>query len=141
MDFSLKIIEIKGELEKVGHQVNIPYFTQKIINGEILFDDYLKQKEAGGDIGMRNAEPTDMIRRYWDYIKGSDAILVLNMTKKGIQNYIGGSVLMEMGFAYGFGRKIFLYNPIPEKGEKMHYVDEVLDMKPTVINGDLLLIS
>ncbi len=42
-----------------------------------------------------------------------------------------------MGFAYGQGKKIYLYNPIPEKSEKMHYVDEIKEMKPIIINGDL----
>jgi hypothetical protein len=44
---------------------------------------------------------------------------------------------MEMGFAYGHGKKIFLYNPIPEKSERIHYVDEIRDMKPIIIYGDL----
>ncbi|KKP81323.1 MAG: hypothetical protein UR82_C0067G0001, partial [Candidatus Moranbacteria bacterium GW2011_GWF1_35_5] len=101
VDFTPRIIEIKKELEKNGWKVNIPFFTTKILNGELSFEDYLNAKEKGGDIGMRNAESVDMIKTYWDYIRNSDAILVLNLEKKGIKNYIGGSTLMEMGFAYG----------------------------------------
>ena len=138
VDFSPKIIEIKKALEENGHKVNIPYITQKIINGEISYENYIAAKEKnGGDILARKAEPVDMIKRYWDLINNSDAILVLNLDKKGIGNYIGGSVLMEMGFAYGHGKKIFLYNPIPSQSERIHYVDEIMDMKPIVINGDL----
>ncbi len=138
IDFSPKVIEIKKELEAAGHQVNIPYFTQKILDGEISYEQYMASKEqAGGDILLREAEPVDLIRRYWDFIKGSDAILVMNLDKKGIANYVGGSTLMEMGFAYGHGKKIFFYNPIPARSERMHYVDEIIDMKPVVIGGDL----
>ena len=141
IDFSPKIIELKAELEKLQHQVNIPYITQKIINGEISYADFMRSKEkAGGDIQLRQAESTDMIKRYWDFIKNSDAILVLNLNKKGIDNYIGGNTLMEMGFAYGHNKKIFLFNPIPARSERIHYVDEIMDMKPIVINGDLSLI-
>ncbi len=141
VDFSPKIIEIKKELERAGHQVNIPYFTQKMINGEISYEEYVKSKEDnGGDILLRAVEPIDMIKRYWDYIRNSDAILVLNLNKKGIDNYIGGSTLMEMGFAYGHEKKIFLYNPIPLRSERIHYVDEIIDMEPIVINGDLTLV-
>ncbi|KKP67924.1 MAG: hypothetical protein UR66_C0009G0014 [Candidatus Moranbacteria bacterium GW2011_GWE1_35_17] len=137
VDFTPRIIEIKKELEKNGWKVNIPFFTTKILNGELSFEDYLNAKEKGGDIGMRNAESVDMIKTYWDYIRNSDAILVLNLEKKGIKNYIGGSTLMEMGFAYGHKKKIYLYNPIPERSERIHYVDELEDLDPIIINGNL----
>ena len=97
----------------------------------------MSTKKKDGDIAFRQAQPIDMIMRYWNLIKDSDAILVLNFDKNGLKNYIGGNMLMEMGFAYGHGKKIFLYNPIPERSERMHYVDEIMDMKPVVINGDL----
>ena len=137
VDFTQKIIEIKKELEEKGHKVNIPYFTQMIIDGELTYEDYMKAKENEGDIFLRKAQDVDMIKRYCDFIKDSDAILVLNIKKKGIENYIGGNTLMEMGFAYGHGKKIYLYNPIPEKSERIHYVDEILDMEPIVIDRDL----
>jgi hypothetical protein len=137
VDFSPKIIEVKQELEKIGHKVNIPYFTQKIMDGEISYEDYVALKEKDGDILLRQVHVMDMIRRYWDYIKNSDAILVINLNKKEIDGYIGGSVLMEMAFAYGFFKKIYLFNPVPQRNERMHYVDEILDMKPTIINGKL----
>ncbi len=137
VDFTPKIKEIKEILENKGWEVNIPYVSQKIIDGEISFDDFIKAKESGGDIGIRQAQEVDMIRRYWDFIKASDAILVLNLDKKGIAGYIGGSTLMEMGFAYGHGKKIYLFNQIPSRGERMHYVDEIIDMDPVVIDGDL----
>jgi nucleoside 2-deoxyribosyltransferase len=142
IDFTPKIIEVKAELEKMGHEVNIPYFTQKIINGDLTFEEFMTAKEKnGGDILFREAESMDMIKRYWNFIKDSDAILVLNLDKKGISNYIGGSTLMEMGFAYGQDKKIFLFNPIPAKSERIHYVDELMDMKPIITNGDLTLIK
>lgn len=121
----------------MGHEVNIPYFTRKIMDGEISFEEYVAQKEKNGDILLRELQAMDMIRRYWNYIKNSDSILVINMKKKGIDGYVGGSVLMEMAFAYGFNKKIYFYNPLPERSERIHYLDEILDMKPVVINGSL----
>jgi hypothetical protein len=137
VDFSPKIIEVKRELENMGHKANIPYFTQKIMDGKISYEEYVELKEKKGDILLRELHSMDLIKRYWDYIKNSDAILVMNLSKKGVDGYIGGSTLMEMGFAYGHGKKIFLFNPIPKRSERMHYVDEILDMKPVVINGNL----
>jgi hypothetical protein len=58
---------------------------------------------------------------------------VLNHEKNGIVGYIGGNTLIEMGVAFYLGKKIYLYDPIPE----MSYTEEILGMKPTVIDGDL----
>ena len=142
IEFTPQILEVKAELEKLGHQVEIPLFSQKIAQGEFTTSEFIQNKEAaGGDIKMRQAQSADLIRRYWDLIKASDAILILNFEKKGIKNYIGCSVLMEMGFAYGHEKKIFLYNPLPEKSERIHYIDELIDLKPIIINGDLNMLK
>lgn len=140
VDFTPQLLEIKKTLEAKGYQVNIPFFSQQIEKGELTMDKYLSTKEQGGDISLREHEEVDFFRRYWDFIKSSDAILVLNLEKKGIKGYIGGNTLMEMGFAYGQGKKIYLYNPIPARSERMHYVDEIIDLKPIVINGNLDLL-
>ena len=44
---------------------------------------------------------------------------------------------MEMGVAFYLHKKIFLLNPIPE----ISYREEILGMKPIIINGDLSLIK
>lgn len=137
VDFTPKIKEVKETLENKGIKVNIPYVSQMIIDGKISYDDFLKAKEQKGDIAIRQSQPVDMIKRYWDFIKNSDAILVLNINKKEIEGYIGGSTLMEMGFAYGHNKKIYLFNKIPARSDRIHYVDEIIDMKPIIINGDL----
>jgi hypothetical protein len=137
VDFTPEIIKIKNELEKRGDVVNIPYFTQMIIDGKMTFEQYMQAKGNDGDILLREIQGVDMIKRYWDFIENSDAVLVLNLEKKGISGYIGGSVLMEMGFAHVQKRKIFLYNVIPERSERMHYVDEIIDMKPEALDGNV----
>jgi len=133
IDFTPRIKEVSESLVKMGYSVNLPSFSLKIMSGEIKFDDYLKQKQSTGDIYYREKSKEDLIKRYFDFIKKSDAILVLNYDKKGIKNYIGGSVLIEMAFAHVLKKKIYLLNNIPE----MSYTDEIKDMKPMVISGDL----
>ncbi|MBI4895885.1 MAG: hypothetical protein HY831_05320 [Candidatus Aenigmarchaeota archaeon] len=64
VDFTPKIIEVKKHLEKLGHSVNIPYFTQMIIDGKISYEEYLVAKEKDGDILLRKAQSVDMIKRY-----------------------------------------------------------------------------
>ncbi|PIS41507.1 MAG: hypothetical protein COT25_02780 [Candidatus Kerfeldbacteria bacterium CG08_land_8_20_14_0_20_42_7] len=58
---------------------------------------------------------------------------MLNYSKKGVNDYIGGNALMEMGFAYVNNKKIFLLNDIPG----MQYTDEIRAMHPIVLHGDL----
>lgn len=140
--FSEEIIAVKKQLEKMHHQVNIPYLTQKINQGELTVQDYLDiRAKDGGDLALRQKQSVDLIKRYWELIKNSDAILVLNLKKKNIENYIGGSMLIEMGFAYGFGKKIFLFNPPPLRSSKIHYVDEIMDMKPIILDRNLVKIT
>ena len=58
----------------------------------------------------------------------------MNDEKHGIQNYIGGNVLMEMGQAYVNHKKIFFLNGMPSG---LAYMDEIEAMDPICLNGDL----
>ncbi len=51
-----------------------------------------------------------LMRGHFDEIVKTDAILVLNLSKKGIDGYIGGNVLMEMGLAFHLKKPIFMDN-------------------------------
>ena len=46
--------------------------------------------------------------------KKADALLVVNLKRHGIDNYIGGNTLFEMAAGYFSEKKIFLLNPIPK---------------------------
>lgn len=105
------------------HPHYVDYVTQKnhphlkrLLNGEQV------------KIKMEN----DYMRQHYQYILESDAIFVVNLEKKGIKNYIGGNVLMELGQAHVNNKKIFLLNPIPD----MPYKDEIIAVRPIVIDGD-----
>lgn len=78
------------------------------------------------------------IKWYHDAILESDAILVCNFDKGKIKNYIGGNTLMEIGFAFTTGKKVFLLNPAPEE---VSYSDEIRAMTDEVIEGDLTKIK
>ena len=73
----------------------------------------------------------------FNLIKESDAVLVVNVDKNDIKNYIGGNTLLEMGFAHVLNKKIFLLNNIPD----ISYKDELRAMQPIVLNNDLSKIS
>ncbi|MEI8343641.1 MAG: hypothetical protein WCF93_01670 [Candidatus Moraniibacteriota bacterium] len=77
-----------------------------------------------------------MIRDYYEKIKASDAILVVNCDLNGVVGYIGGNSFLEMGFAHVLNKKIFLLNQIPETSFK----DELIAMQPTILSGELKII-
>lgn len=74
---------------------------------------------------------------YFEKVNWSDAILVLNYDKNNIIGYIGGNTLMEIGVAFFLKKKIYLLNLIPE----ISYKEEIIGMKPIIINGDLSIIK
>ncbi len=137
IDFTLEIREIASALTKRGHEVDIPFTSQRIINGELTLKDFLNEKDKNGDGAFRESAmrkiKDDVIKRYYDKIKKSDVILVLNLKKKGIANYIGGNTFLEMGFAHVLNKKIYLYNNVPD----LSYSDEINAMQPIILSGDL----
>jgi len=134
--FTYEIKELSDKLIALGHETRIPYTSKKIIDGELTLGEYKKEKELRGDASFRKIKE-DLIKRYYEFIKTDDAIVVLNLDKNNIKNYIGGNVFLEIGFAHVLNKPIYLYNDIPE----MIYTDEIKAMRPIVIYQDLSKIN
>jgi nucleoside 2-deoxyribosyltransferase len=129
MTSAKKMIEIKNDLHKLNHEAVLPKFT-----GEYAQIDNLDKIHSES---AKNKINHDLIRNYFTEIKNADAILVVNLDKNGIDNYIGGNAFLEMGFAHVLDKKIFLLNPIPN----ISYKDEIEAMQPIILNNNLKLIS
>ncbi len=123
----------------MGHAVQMP--PTEIIDGEGktmgVKEYYALRKAATSDVGWIWDRKAIAMKLHFDKVAWADAILVLNHDKNGVPHYIGANTLLEMGLAFHHGKKILLLNPIPA----MSYTEEILGMKPTVINGDLGLIA
>lgn len=128
-----KIKEIADILSGYGYETEIPFYSQKILNGDVSIESFLVIKERDGDKQFREKANEDLIKRYFRLIKDSDAVFAVNIDKKGIKNYIGGNTFLEIGFAHVLGKKIFLLNDIPE----CSYKDEIIAMKPVILNGNI----
>ena len=129
MQFTEKMIEVRDQLRKLGHEA---FLTD-------LHDAFIgKSDEEKEKIKIDQKNNLDAIKEFWRAMQGADAVLVLNFDKHGIKNYIGGNTLMEIGFAHVLNQKIFLWNPIPEIP---YYKSEIEAVKPVIINGDLSLIK
>ena len=124
LSFTDEVKKIADRLHELGHEVLLP-------NGVIIdaihkldFDPVKAKRENG----------YDSIREHFKKIEESDAILVCNFTKNGIDNYVGANTFLEMGFAYYVKKPIYALNPLPD----YKYInDELLSFDVKVINGDL----
>jgi hypothetical protein len=125
MQFTEKMVEVRDKLNQLGNDAFITKLHEPFIG---------KSDEEKEVIKIEQKNNQDAIREFWREMQGANAVLVLNLDKKGIANYIGGNTLMEIGFAHVLDQKIFLYNPIPDIE---YYKTEIEAVKPIIINQDL----
>ncbi len=125
MQYTEQMLEARDALNKLGHEAYVTDLHEAFIG---------KTDEEKEVIKIHQKNNMDAIREFWNAMQGGDAVLVLNLDKHGIKNYIGGNTLMEIGFAHVLNQKVFLYNPIPDI---QFYKSEIEAVQPIIINGDL----
>ncbi len=128
MAFAKEMVAAKKELESRGHTVFVPHDIEEHLKNPDFVDDL-----AGN---VQHVIETDIMRKCFELVAQSDAVLVLNLHRKGINGYIGTSTLMEIGLGYYLGKKLFLYNDIPHWDE-VRWAHEITIMQPTIVHGDL----
>ncbi|MEW6610768.1 MAG: hypothetical protein AB1352_04065 [Patescibacteria group bacterium] len=124
MSFAKEVKETALALERLGHRVLRP------LQHELWLEHGMEKGREGELEFMREY---DLMRRHFTHMKHTDALVVLNYEKKGIAGYIGGGVLMEMGFAHVLHRPMYLLHPMPD----VSYRDEIEIMSPVILHGDL----
>ena len=123
-----RIMPIKEELEKRGHEIALPNCFDNPFE-----EERFKQMSAKEHIKWKAM----MMRKDKDNIEPQDAVLILNFEKKGIPNYIGGATFLEVYKSWELGKKIFFYNPLPN----CSFTDELIGINPIIINGNLNLLK
>ena len=129
MHYTEEMVKARDQLIKLGCDAFLTDLHEPFIgkNGD--------EKEK---IKLFQKNERDAIREFWNKMQGADAILVVNLDRHGIKNYIGGNTLMEIGFAHVLKQKIYLLNPIPDIP---YYKTEIEAVSPTIIYGDLTKIK
>jgi hypothetical protein len=123
-----QVSPVKLELQRAGHIVSLPNCFDKPDTEEVYRN--LGTKE-------HSVWKATMLRHSTDVINKNDAVLVLNFHKNAVKNYIGGATFLEMYDAFRLGKKIYLFNDIPEG--ILH--DEIKGFEPIIIEKDLTRIS
>lgn len=146
MVFNGKMEETRDQLQVLGHEVKVPEVALEVPEG---FDGGKKPyfgKHIEDNGGM-DAFPVGheiwslkeaAIRDHFDKIDWADAILVVNQDKRGITGYVGGNTLIEIGVAFYLRKPIYILNPV---SSELLYKQEILGMKPVLLNGNLELIK
>jgi hypothetical protein len=134
-----RMLEIKKELEGLGHKVELPPLEVKDKDGNFISvkEYYELRKAETNEKSWIWERKKEAIRAHFNKIDRSEAVLILNYDKKGIANYIGGNTFMEMGVAFYLDKPIYLLQPLPE----ISYKEEILAMFPIIINGNLTKIK
>ena len=122
--FYNRIPQIQFELENQGHEITLPN----------SYDNPMAEEQFRARGLEEHAQwKASMMRKHRNNVEPNDAILVLNFDKNNQSNYIGGATFLEMYMGWDLGKRLFLYNPIPDS----ILTDEIIGMQPIILNGDL----
>ena len=128
--FVKEMVACKDELCRLGFYGWIhPDYESHVKGTGVAFIENQSQEEKA-----EYKKNHDYIKQHYKHILESNAILIINLEKKGIKNYIGGNCLMEMSMAYVNNKKIFLSHDIPKDSA---YLEEIKAMDPICLYGDL----
>ena len=132
MKFVHDMVAAKKKLDELGHQAFVPIGSEP----HLTDDGFVENLDDNLAFCIEN----NIMKRNFDLVRESDAILVLNKRRNEIDGYIGISALMEMAVAHHLNKKIFLLNDVPDHSQH-RWAQEVRIMQPTVVNGDLTRIN
>lgn len=135
-NFVEEMVSVTEKLQAMGRDAWIHPNYIAYVKGELKDEAH---KSMNGTASERAAvkKENDYIRQHYKHILESDAILIINAEKKGIKNYIGGNVLIEMGQAHVHNKKIYFLYGMPENSP---YQDEIEAMDPVCLGGDLTVL-
>ena len=139
--FYVEMESARDELVKHGYEVKIPELAlevpQEFGGGKkVYFGQYIEQN---GGIDTFPAEhriwalKEEAINSHYEKIDWCDVILVINHEKRGINGYVGGNTLIEIGVAFYLKKKIYILNPV---SSELSYKQEIMGMKPIMLNGN-----
>lgn len=129
--FYRQAIGVQTQLNDLGLDVIVPITAKRMKeSGDFDVSHYKTWFTNKGDYHKK----AQLMRTHFAEIEKGDAILVLNYEKHGVQNYIGGNVLMEMAIAFWLNKPVFIINDVPDKSA---YEEEIRGMEPIILRGEI----
>ncbi len=131
VSFYKNVAAVKTKLQNDGYTVIIPAVAQLMQDsGNFNVNDYKPWFADAKDYHKK----AELMHDHFDEVEKADAILVLNYQKHGVDNYIGGNVLMEMALAFHLKRPVFILNEIPKEST---FLEEIEGLLPIILHGKL----
>lgn len=128
-NFYRQAIKIKDQLEKEGYKILVPEMAEMMRESDDYEVSHYKTWFADPSDYHKKGE---FMRGHFEEVEKADAILVLNFEKNGVNNYIGGNVLMEMALAFWLKKPIFILNEIPTESA---YLEEIMGFEAIVLHS------
>lgn len=123
MAFAAEMDKVKKALEGMGYEACVPLDTYHVMDDPAKKTDMQFLKELG--VGRGDAE----------LVAKSDAFIVLNYPKHGIEGYIGPGAYRDLSIAWWLKKKIFLLFPYDENQNNHKY--EMMGFGPTILDGNI----
>ncbi|MEK7122856.1 MAG: hypothetical protein AAB855_03290 [Patescibacteria group bacterium] len=132
--FMKEMVDTKNRLCALGYEGQIHPHYEAMVRGDM--PERLARLWNNERVALKREYNT--YRDHYARILASDAVLFVNGTKNGIENYVGGNVLIEMGQAYVHDKPIFFLYGMPSG---FSYQDEIDAMDPICLHGQLECIA
>jgi len=84
MQYTEHMLKVRDQLKTLGHDAYVTELHKAFIG---------KSDEEKEAIKIHQKNDMDAIREFWRIMQGGDAVLVLNLDKNGVKNYIGGNIV------------------------------------------------
>lgn len=129
--FYKQAVSVAAELKALGFKVLLPFTALQMQRSNNFQGGAYK-------LWLKNpkyyARKKRLMQNHFQEILAGDAVLILNYEKSGLEGYIGGNVLMEMGLALRYKKPIYILHPV---SPKLPFLEEVLGFLPVFLNSNL----
>lgn len=119
LDFKPQIITAASTLTNFGCEILLPDLTR-----------YQHIRDRDGDRERFNTIKRRLQRENGDNVAAADVLLILNLSHRGVENYVGGNSFYEMAIAFYLEKPIMLTHAIPAD---MAYTEEIEAFGPRII--------
>lgn len=126
MSASKEMMEASDYLAHIGYKVVVPNGAEQYATGE-------KSSETIQE-STKNKRDGNLIQGYYNKIHASDAVLIVNPPKRGVDGYIGANTFLEIAFGHVLDKHVFV---LYDYSQNKQYLSEIEAMNPKVLHGDL----
>lgn len=129
--FYREVLDIEKQLKKLGFKTIVPITARRMKrSGNFDISAHKTWFKNRNDYKIK----VGLMKGHFKEILKANAILMINLEKNGIQGYIGGNGLLEMGLAYHYKKPIYILNNIKDNHP---LAEEIYGLGSIFLNGNM----